>query len=178
MTTNNAPPRLRSQSTPPGEANIPVVTHDSPGSNEVENMPSGTAVTEADVIGSGSKFSLRDIGKCQRKNQHNLFITNLPQVFQYCMKDVLETLNTLDMDVLNHIHKTLADRVKSNFCQYKDRRAVAYTAAKDIWSLGLCITNGLPTRDLDKILILSQNKTGDADSSIDGGDESQRLVNF
>ena len=118
------------------------------------------------------------------KNQHNLFITNLPQVFQYCMKDVLETLNTLDMDVLNHIHKTLADRAKSDFCQYKDRRAVqrvvAHTAAKDIWSLGLCITNGLPTRDLDKILILSQNKdkTGDADSSIDGGDASQRLVNF
>ena len=88
------------------------------------------------------------------------------------MKDVLETLNTLDMDVLNHIHKTLADRVRSDFCQYKDRRAVqrvvAHTAAKDIWSLGLCITNGLPTRDLDKILMLSQNKdkTGDADSSI------------
>ena len=40
------------------------------------------------------------------------------------MKDVLETLNTLDMDVLNHIHKTLADRVKSDFCQCKDRRAV------------------------------------------------------
>ena len=39
---------------------------------------------------------------------------------------------------------------------------------------------GLPTRDLDKILILSHNKdkTGDPDSSIDGGDASQRLVNF
>ena len=72
----------------------------------------------------------------KEKNQHNLFITNLPQVFQYCMKDVLETLNTLDMDVLNHIHKSLADRVKSDFCQYKDRRAVqrvvAHTAAKDM----------------------------------------------
>ena len=102
MTTNKAPPRLRSQSTPPGEANIPVVTHDRPGSNEGENMPSGTAISEADVIGSGSKFSLRDIGKCQGQgtHQHNLFITNLPQVFQYRMKDVLETLNTVDMDVL------------------------------------------------------------------------------
>ena len=57
------------------------------------------------------------------------------------------------------------------------QRVVAHTAANDgHWD----ITNGLPTRDLDNILIVSQNKdkTGDADSSIDGGDASQRLVNF
>ena len=59
------------------------------------------------------------------------------------MKDVLETLNSLDMGVLNRIHRVLADRVKSDFHQYKDRRAVqriaAHMAAKDIWSLGFCI---------------------------------------
>ena len=98
------------------------------------------------------------------------------------MKDVLETLNSLDMDVLNRIHRVLADRVKSDFYQYKDRRAVqrivAHTAAKDIWSLGFCITNGLPTKDLDKILI-SQNKekTSDADCTIDDSDTSQRVMN-
>ena len=53
------------------------------------------------------------------------------------MKDVLETLNSLDMDILNRIHRVLDDRVKSHFHQYKDRRAVqqivAHKAAKDIW---------------------------------------------
>ena len=98
------------------------------------------------------------------------------------MKYVLETLNSLDMDVLNRIHRVLADRVKSDFHQYKDRRAVqrivAHMAAKDIWSLGFCIANGLPTKDLDKILI-SQNKekTGDADCTIDDSDTSQRVMN-
>ena len=98
------------------------------------------------------------------------------------MKDVLETLNSLDMGVLNRIYRVLADRVKSDFHQYKDRRAVqrilAHMAAKDIWSLGFCIANGLPTKDLDKILI-SQNKekTGDADCTIDDSDTSQRVTN-
>ena len=164
MPTDNAH-RLRSQSTP-GEQKIPVVMQDSPGSD---------GVGAADGLSSESKFSLADFDKCEKHNQHDLFVSNLTHVFQYCMKDVLETLNSLDMDVLNLIHRVglLADRVKSDFHQYKDRRAVqrivAHTAAKDIWSLGFCIANGLPTKDLDKILI-SQNKekTSDADCTIDG----------
>ena len=58
------------------------------------------------------------------------------------------------------------------------QRIVAHTAAKDIWSLGFCITDGLPTKDLDKILI-SQNKekTRDAECTIDDSDTSQRVMN-
>ena len=67
-------PRLRSPSTP-GEQNILVVMQDSPGSDGVENRPTGTAVGEADDLSSESKFSLADFDKCEKHNQHDLFVT-------------------------------------------------------------------------------------------------------
>ena len=107
-----------------------------------------------------------------------LFTSKLTQFFQYCMKDITDALMTLDMDTLNSIHSTLADRVKHTFQQFKDRRAVQRivprTAAKDIWTLRFCITNDHPTKDLDKILV-AQNKEKNGDGN-DVDDTSSRMM--
>ena len=71
------------------------------------------------------------------------------------MKDILETITELDMDLLSSIHNTLADMAKTTFPKFKDCRAVqrtmAHTAAKDIWFLGFSIANRSPSKELEKI---------------------------
>ena len=86
---------------------------------------------------------------------HDLFISEIQRIFQYGMKDILETLSELDMDVSSSIHNTLANMAKTSFPKFKHRRAVqrtvAHTAAKDIWFLGFSIANQSPSKDLEKI---------------------------
>ena len=65
------------------------------------------------------------------------------------MKDILELVTELDMNVLDSIHNTLANMAKTNFPKFKDRRAVqmtvAHTAAKDTWFIGFSIANQSPS---------------------------------
>ena len=99
------------------------------------------------------RFSLQDLTNDDKP--HELFISEIQRIFQYGMKDILETINELDMDVLSSIHNNLADMAKTTFPKFKDRRAVqrtvAHTAAKDIWFLGFSIANRSPSKELEKI---------------------------
>ena len=58
-----------------------------------------------------TKFSLSELASCNNTICHERFMDNLKHIFQYCMKDILEMLNDLDMEVLNNMHKTLAESV-------------------------------------------------------------------
>ena len=91
---------------------------------------------EHDESSIDKRVSLHDL------THHELFI------IQYGMKDILETITELDMDVPSNIHRILANLVKTGFPKFKDCRAVqrtvAHTAAKDIWFLGFSIANQSP----------------------------------
>ena len=103
---------------------------------------------------SDKMFSLHDLTNDDKP--HDLFISEIQHIFQNGIKDILETITELDLDVLSSIHNTLAEMAKTTFPKFKDRRAVqrtvAHTAAKDIWFLGFSIANRSPSKELEKNL--------------------------
>ena len=67
---------------------------------------------EHDESTTNKRFSLHDL--THDDNPHQLFISEIQRIFQYGMKDILETISELDMDVLSSIHNTLANMAKTN----------------------------------------------------------------
>ena len=67
------------------------------------------------------QFVLDDLLKCDKTRCHDIFVDQMVHIFQYGMKDILETLSALDMDVLSTINSTLVERAKVSFPQFKDR---------------------------------------------------------
>ena len=85
---------------------------------------------EHDESSSDKRLSLHDL--IHDDKPHELFISEIQRIFQYGMKDILETITELYMDVLSSIHNTLANMAKTSFPKFKDRRAVRRTVAHTV----------------------------------------------
>ena len=115
---------------------------------------------ENDDSSTDKTFSLHDLTKDDKP--HDLFICEIQCIFQYGMKDILETITELDMDVLSSIHN-----------KYKDRRAVQRTVAKDIWFLGFSIANRSPSKELDKIF---KDNISETDVTTNNSDQPHHVM--
>ena len=96
----------------PGD-HVPACVTDSQGVPPA--TPLASAIEQTTDAGSShntSQFVLDDLLKCDKTRCHDIFVDQMVHIFQYGMKDILETLSALDMDVLSTINSTLAERAK------------------------------------------------------------------
>ena len=68
------------------------------GRDDQTNRPDN----EHDESSSDKRFSLHDL--THDDTPHELFISEIKHIFQYGMKDILETITEQDMDELSSIH--------------------------------------------------------------------------
>ena len=93
------------------------------GRDDQTNRPDN----EHDESSTDKRFSLHDLTHDDKL--HDLFISEIQRIFQYGMKDMLETITELDMDVLSCIQNTIANTAKTSFPKFKERRSVQRTVA-------------------------------------------------
>lgn len=112
---------------------------------------------------------LKDIKTWNVSDCVTKFKESKDRLFSYGMKDVSDTLNCLELSVINAIREALIEEAVNIFPQLKDHRVpqriVVRTSAKDVCNLGFSIVNKSLTKDTEKIFI--KDRISDSQQDID-----------
>ena len=114
---------------------------------------------------------LPDLNSVADDKYDDVFMRSLNTIYQYSLRDIQDQLQKASMKVLTVLHKALCDKVRTDFSQYKDRRAinrqVKHTIVPDIFNLGYSLVNKSQSNELDKIFVnKDESLAADTDSDM------------
>ena len=97
------------------------------------------------------------VGDNTKESLCDYFSQNLEGIFTFAYKDILESLNTLDLPLLTALHKSLCEQAQAKFQQFKDLRPInrqaKHTLLPDIYHLGVSLNAGTTSKELEKIFV-------------------------
>jgi hypothetical protein len=134
---------------------------------------SSVAVFRGDVEHNTDTVHLTLLGLVKRDTLDipALFCDSLDNFLQYGYTDIYETLNKLEMNTLQSMHKLLVNRVKLTFPAYTEKksrnRQVKNTVIPDIYNIGYSLIHQQVTKDLEKVFVDAVSDAAQNDTTTD-----------
>ena len=141
-------------------ARLSITRNPSASSNEPAAGQDAQPAIAPVSVDDGNLKSLADLASCD--NPADVFINSLNFIYSYHAKDIESTLDKLQLNTLCTLYNALWDKMKSTFNDMKNslpkKRKSKHTIIPDIYNFGMCIANGLISKEVDKIYIVKDSE--------------------